>query len=228
MPINKPDHECVLFQNAFLFSSDAIVLTDLSGKITDINNAFCEMFGWTRDELIGKTTRIIRSKNTDDELYKKMWESIEKQGEWKGEITNRHKSGREIPVLLSITPIIQDDVKIGFMGIEIDMTERIKLNQRMAQSERLATIGKMAAKVALASWRILGCRDAGRVDLRSDQEGVPNFIEVNPLAGLNPIHSDLPILCGLTGMSFKELIAGIMEEACRRQIQTAALSGSVR
>ncbi len=77
-----------------------------------------------------------------------------------------------------------------------------------------------AAEVALAAWRALGCRDAGRVDLRSDASGVPNFIEVNPLAGLHPEHSDLPILCTLQGVSYMELLDGIMRSA------TARLKGS--
>jgi D-alanine-D-alanine ligase len=68
-----------------------------------------------------------------------------------------------------------------------------------------------AAETALSSWRILGCRDGGRVDLRCDADGVPSFLEVNPLAGLNPVHSDLPIMCTLAGISFRELIGMIVE-----------------
>ncbi len=70
---------------------------------------------------------------------------------------------------------------------------------------------KRAEEVALASWRGLGCRDGGRVDLRSDRKGIPNFIEVNPLAGLHPVHSDLPILCYLAGVTYQELIEMILE-----------------
>ena len=72
-----------------------------------------------------------------------------------------------------------------------------------------------AEKTALAAWRGLGCRDGGRIDLRADTDGVPNFIEVNPLAGLRPEHSDLPILCELAGMHYRELIAGIMRSALK-------------
>ncbi len=73
-----------------------------------------------------------------------------------------------------------------------------------------------AGEVALAAWRALGCRDAGRVDLRSDGKGRPNFIEVNPLAGLHPTHSDLPILCNLAGVSYRRLILSIMDSALKR------------
>ena len=72
------------------------------------------------------------------------------------------------------------------------------------------------SEIALASWRGLKCQDAGRVDLRLDQHGVPNFMEVNPLAGLNPLHSDLPILASKSGMDFNELIEKIIEAAFNR------------
>jgi D-alanine-D-alanine ligase len=82
-----------------------------------------------------------------------------------------------------------------------------------ADQDRLV---RAAEQVALAAWRILGCRDAGRVDLRCDAEGRPNFMEVNPLAGLHPEHSDLPILAGKIGMPYVELIRQIVESATPR------------
>ncbi len=69
---------------------------------------------------------------------------------------------------------------------------------------------------ALAAWRALGCRDGGRVDIRMDAEGIPNFLEVNPLAGLNPADSDLPILASLHGTSYEELIGMILDSALKR------------
>lgn len=71
------------------------------------------------------------------------------------------------------------------------------------------------SELALASWKALRCRDGGRVDIRMDSSGRPNFIEVNPLAGLNPVHSDLPILCKLNGMGYQELIGRILSSAIR-------------
>jgi D-alanine-D-alanine ligase len=65
-------------------------------------------------------------------------------------------------------------------------------------------------EVALAAWRCLGCRDAGRVDVRLDGAGRAQMIEVNPLAGLTPGYSDLPLMAELTGMSYGALIAEIV------------------
>lgn len=64
--------------------------------------------------------------------------------------------------------------------------------------------------VAIATWRALGCRDAGRVDVRLDDLGRAQMLEVNPLAGLTPCHSDLPIMAALRGMEYRALIAEIL------------------
>lgn len=73
-----------------------------------------------------------------------------------------------------------------------------------------------AKAVALAAWRGLGCRDGGRVDLRADSHGTPNFMEVNPLAGLNPVHSDLCIIANKIGMTYSELIEAVVISAFDR------------
>ncbi|MFO7535491.1 MAG: D-alanine--D-alanine ligase [Kiritimatiellia bacterium] len=76
---------------------------------------------------------------------------------------------------------------------------------------------KACGDLALKAWNALGCADAGRVDIRYDNKDKPSFIEVNPLAGLNPVHSDLPILCRLNGLSFDQLIGAIMKSALKRR-----------
>jgi D-alanine-D-alanine ligase len=70
-----------------------------------------------------------------------------------------------------------------------------------------------AEKLALAAWRGLGCRDAGRVDLRADARGRPQLLEINPLPGLHPSHSDLPMICTAVGMPYLELIRRIVASA---------------
>lgn len=71
-------------------------------------------------------------------------------------------------------------------------------------------------KLAVRAWRALGCRDAGRVDVRLDGDGQAQFLEVNPLAGINPEHSDLPIMATRIGMAYSTLIGTIMNSALER------------
>lgn len=79
-----------------------------------------------------------------------------------------------------------------------------------------------AGALALACWRILRGRDGGRVDIRCDAAGRPHFLEVNPLAGLHPVRSDLPILARLTGLDYPALIGRIVRSFLDRHPELAA------
>jgi len=70
--------------------------------------------------------------------------------------------------------------------------------------------------LALGAWRALGAVDAGRVDMKADRNGRICFIEANPLAGLNPVHSDLPMLSRMNGMGFETLVELIIDSAKKR------------
>jgi len=78
------------------------------------------------------------------------------------------------------------------------------------------TLREEVEAVSLSAYRALDCRDAGRVDVRLDREGRPAFIEVNPLPGLHPFHSDLPMIATAEGMAYGELIGTVVRSALER------------
>lgn len=82
-----------------------------------------------------------------------------------------------------------------------------------------AAMAEACAQLSLATWQVLGCRDAGRVDLRADATGRLLVMEVNPLPGLHPQHSDLPILATAVGIPYVELIGRILRSAQARCMQ---------
>lgn len=89
--------------------------------------------------------------------------------------------------------------------------------QQYCQYKPLDTdIAGECKKVALDAWKAIGAVDAGRVDLKADKNGRICFIEANPLAGLNPIHSDLPILARMYGIEYQKLMEMIMKSAIKR------------
>jgi len=97
-------------------------------------------------------------------------------------------------------------------------TYRNKENFKSLVSYQLAddAPARQAAAVALAAHRALECRDASRADIRCAADGTPMFMEINPLPGIHPSHSDLPILSRLAGISYASLIARIMRSALQR------------
>ena len=79
-----------------------------------------------------------------------------------------------------------------------------------------AEVMSPCCEMALNAWKALGCRDGGRIDVKMDAAGIPNFMEVNPLAGLNEITSDLPILSRLNGYDYAFIIKTIIDSAKKR------------
>ncbi len=73
------------------------------------------------------------------------------------------------------------------------------------------------ARIALSAWRLLGGHDAGRIDMRSDADRRPQFLEANPLPGLRPGQSDLAMLASQAGLSYVDLIGLIVESALKRR-----------
>jgi D-alanine-D-alanine ligase len=138
-------------------------------------------------------------------------------------LVERYLPGREMTV--GIVGNGDDARVVGVMevvfkdGNDADYTELnkaeydVRVEYRLLDGEPLA---QRAREVALAAYRALSCRDAGRVDLRCDDRGEPCFLEVNPLPGLHPVRSDLPILSGLAGISYAQLLGAIVEAAGRR------------
>ncbi len=77
-------------------------------------------------------------------------------------------------------------------------------------------LNKSLEDLSLKIWSILECRDAGRIDFMMDSSGELSFIEINPLAGMHPTHSDLPILWGKIGKEYKDLIKLIIDSVAKR------------
>lgn len=80
------------------------------------------------------------------------------------------------------------------------------------------SLAEVARELALRAYRSVGCRDAGRVDLRENVAGDLQVMEVNPIPGLHPTHSDLPILCSKVGVTYPQLIGMIVESTLLREV----------
>jgi PAS domain S-box-containing protein len=135
----------------FEHSNDVMFYCDPNGIILDVNEAFVRHYGYTRAEVVGKTPGILRSPHSTEELYQRMWRSIldPKKGFWRGEIVNRAKDGRELPLVLTITAVRGSAGEIlGYISNGADLTDLKALEERVAHAEALATIGEMAAVVA--------------------------------------------------------------------------------
>ncbi len=116
--------------------------------------------------------------------------------------------------VLGVTEIVP---KAGYVGAGYGYE-----NKQEGWEEKLDVVvappneAEASGAVALAAWRALRCRDGGRIDVRCDADGHPQFIEVNPLAGLRPEHSDLCFIAKYAGLTYDELIGRIMTSFFKR------------
>lgn len=103
--------------------SSIVSKTDVSGIITYVNNKFCEISGYTKDELIGKNHNIIRNPKNSKEFFKNMWDILKNKNIFKGIISNRRKDGTIYYVDSTIIPILdyQGNI-IEYIGIRNDIT----------------------------------------------------------------------------------------------------------
>jgi D-alanine-D-alanine ligase len=135
-------------------------------------------------------------------------------------LVEEYLPGREFTV--GVVGYGDDAVAIGGMEVmcanNLPYSVEVKENyQNYCTYKALdADIADECRAVALGAWKALDAVDAGRVDLKADRNGKICFIEANPLAGLNPVHSDLPILARFYGIQYQQLMEMIMKAATKR------------
>jgi diguanylate cyclase (GGDEF)-like protein/PAS domain S-box-containing protein len=123
----KRQHEAqlLLAERVFAHSSEALLITDHNGVIINVNKAFTQITGYTREEAVGQTPRILKSNRHDAAFYRMMWTSVAEKGSWEGEVWDQRKGGEIYPKWLSIT-VVRDahgDI-LNYIGCFSDITER--------------------------------------------------------------------------------------------------------
>ena len=117
-------------------SDSAVFITDVEGIIQYTNPAFEKVYGFTNEEAIGNTPRILKSGVVPDEQYKYLWETLLAGGTVSGEITNKAKDGRLVPIAGTTSPILDESGKtVGFLAVHQDITERKLSEEALRESE---------------------------------------------------------------------------------------------
>jgi diguanylate cyclase (GGDEF)-like protein/PAS domain S-box-containing protein len=115
-------------------SQEPMMITDANGFIQQVNKAFTKCTGYTAEEAVGQTPRILKSGRHDADFYSAMWERIHNSGTWQGEIWDRRKNGEIYPIWLTISAVKGvDGVVTHYVGAHLDITERKVAEEKIQQ-----------------------------------------------------------------------------------------------
>lgn len=196
-------------------SKEATMVTDADGVILKVNQAFTESTGYTADEAVGQTPKLLHSGRHSEDFYCEMWETVRRTGGWQGEVWDRRKSGEVYPAWLTISAVMAADATVtNFIGTHYDITERKKAEDKI---EALAFFDQLTG---LPNRTLLRdrLRQTMRTSARSDRYSALLFIDLDNFKTLNDTlgHEVGDALLIQVGQRLK---------ACVREVDTVARLG---
>jgi PAS domain S-box-containing protein len=137
-------------------SSNIVSKTDINGIITFVNDEFCKISGYTREELIGQNHNIVRHPDVPKKKFEELWDTILAKKTYKATVQNMAKDGSTFYVNTTVVPILNDNGEIEeFIAIRYDVTKEIELRLENEQKQKLlflqsrqASLGQMIANIA--------------------------------------------------------------------------------
>jgi len=132
-----------------LDESSMVTITDMDGKIKYVNKQFCEITGYSSDELIGKTHELIRSGYHSTEFYDHLWDKINSGKVWHGEVKNKSKNGNIFWSDLIIVPFLNKQGETyEHIAIRRNITKQKKYYEENLKNEKMITVGRFSARLA--------------------------------------------------------------------------------
>ena len=131
-----------------LNASSLISITDLKGNVTFVNQKFCTLSKYSKDELIGKNLKILKSDYHSSEFFSHLWKTISNGKIWHGSIKNKAKDNSYYWIKTTIIPFFKSGKITKYVSISQDVTDEINLSQKMVSAEKFSTVGEFTSRLA--------------------------------------------------------------------------------
>ena len=163
-------------------SQEAIMVTDADSVILKVNKAFTETTGYAAADVVGRTPRLLQSGRHNADFYREMWETLNREGIWQGEIWDRRKTGDEYPKWLTISAVKDEAGTVThYVGSHFDITERKLAEERIHQLAFFDQLTGLPNRTLLLD----RMRQAMAASGRSDSHGALLFIDLDNFKALN-------------------------------------------
>jgi diguanylate cyclase (GGDEF)-like protein/PAS domain S-box-containing protein len=140
-----------LVASVFSHAREGIIITDPEKRILDVNQAFCDITGYSHQEAIGKTPALLRSGQQSPEFYQSMWQEIQTNHYWQGELWNRRKDGEPYAELLTISAVLSPNGELRhYVGIFADITAQKEHEQRLEKLAHFDPLTELPNRTLLA------------------------------------------------------------------------------
>ena len=141
----KAEEKIIILSRAVEQSPTSVIITNQDGAIQYVNAKFCDITGYTKEEVIGKNPRILKSGQHDKNFYENLWDTILSSKDWHGEILNKKKSGELFWVNTQISPVVNENGDINnFVAVIENITGKKKIIEELIVAKRKAeTLDKM-------------------------------------------------------------------------------------
>ena len=145
------EEKLLLSSRVFTDTHEGITITDSNKLIVDVNPAFCEITGYSREEVLGKNPSILSSDKQGPEFYTAMWQCIEANGHWQGEIWNRKKNGDAYAELLTISVLKNENNNlVNYVGVFTDITRSKRQQEQLSRIAHYDLLTNLPNRVLLA------------------------------------------------------------------------------
>ncbi len=184
-PLRRAEEQLRLAASVFTHTQEGVLITDPQARIIEVNQAFCDITGYQREDVLGQTPTVLSSDRHGPELYEDLWRGLREHGHWAGEIWNRRRNGELFAEFLKINAVHDDQGQVvNYVGLFADITAQKSYQQHLERIAHFDALTGLPNRVLLAD----RLRQAMTRARRQQQFVAVAYIDLDGFKAINDQH----------------------------------------